>query len=110
MRDDWIIDKNTNKIGEKIPHNSKPEHVLLLYKQDSVGPPRKTRWWGNAGHKLALSTHKSCSDIQKTEFKIIYERANFRNKLAECVFFEEETKIITLVSIFFKYRVQKRNN
>ena len=45
MRDDWISDKNTNKIDEKIPHNSKPEHVLLRYKRDSVGPPTKTSWW-----------------------------------------------------------------
>ena len=80
MRGDWITDKNTNKIGEKIPHNSKPEHMLPQYKQDSVGLPTKTSWWGNAGHKLALSTRKSCSDIQKTEFEIIYERADFINK------------------------------
>ena len=80
MRDDWITDKITNKIGEKIPHNSKPEHVLLRYKRDSVRPPTKNSWWGNAGHKLALRTRKSCSDIQKTEFEIIYERADFRNK------------------------------
>ena len=80
MRDDWLTDKNTNKIGEKIPRNSKPEHVLLRYKRDSFGPPTKTSWWGNAGHKLALSTPKSCSNIKKTEFEIIYERADFRNK------------------------------
>ena len=80
MRDNWITDKNTNKIGEKILHNLKPEHVLLRYKRDTVGPPTKTSWWGKAGYKLALNTCKSCSDIQKTEFEIIYERADFSNK------------------------------
>ena len=54
--------------------------MLWLYKRDSVGPPTKTSWWGKAGHKLALSTRKLCSDIQKTEFEIICERADFGNK------------------------------
>ena len=55
--------------------------MLRLYKRDSVGPSTKTSWWGNADQKLALSTRKSCSDIQKTEFEIICERADFGNKI-----------------------------
>ena len=107
MRDDRITDMNTTKIGEKIPHNSKSEHVLLRYKRDTVGPPTKTSWWGKAGHKLALSTRKLGSDIQKTEFEIICERADFGNKrfTASLRQFFFENNVQNTFSETFKFRM-----
>ena len=107
MRDDWITDKNTNKIGEKIPHNSKREHVLLRYKRDSVGSSTKTSWWGKAGHKLTLSTLKSCSDIQnnlkvsENVFRTLFSKKNCRRLTVNLLFPKSALSQIISNSVFW---------